>query len=190
MNLKMLRKPKPEKKTSIRLAGIIEESIVDGPGMRFVVFVQGCPHNCPGCHNPETHEQSGGALADIEKLADKIAKSACDGVTFSGGEPFEQASELAYLAERIREKRKGRKTHFISYSGYEYEELLDRSNIDDGVFNLLCAVNYLIDGRYIEDRKDYTSFYRGSGNQKIYDVTCFPNSTDAKEIKKISEMKI
>ena len=83
----------------MRIAGIIRESIVDGPGMRFVIFAQGCPHGCPGCHNPQTHDFEGGFDADVTSIMAEIEKNPLlRGVTFSGGEPFSQAGEFADLA--------------------------------------------------------------------------------------------
>ena len=73
----------------LRLAGIVRESIVDGPGIRFTVFCQGCPHGCPGCHNPETHDFKGGSDCSVDRLMEEIDKDPIlAGVTFSGGEPF------------------------------------------------------------------------------------------------------
>ena len=79
----------------IRISGIVEESIVDGPGLRYVLFTQGCPHHCPGCHNPQTHDFSGGYDADLDEIVRQIAGDPLmSGVTFSGGEPFCQAEAL------------------------------------------------------------------------------------------------
>ena len=88
----------------IRLAGIANDSIVDGPGIRYTIFVQGCPHKCKGCHNQHTHDYNGGFVKDINDLLKEIkANPLLCGVTFSGGEPFCQAKELAYLGEKIKQ---------------------------------------------------------------------------------------
>jgi anaerobic ribonucleoside-triphosphate reductase activating protein len=88
----------------LRIAGIIKESIVDGPGIRLVVFSQGCKHNCKGCHNPETHSFTGGRLINIEDILEMVKDNPLlDGITFSGGEPLEQAENFAALGERIKE---------------------------------------------------------------------------------------
>ena len=82
----------------LRIAGCISDSIVDGPGLRYTVFVQGCPHHCPGCHNPETHPFAGGYLADVEEIVRQVGEDPLlSGVTFSGGEPFCQAEALVAL---------------------------------------------------------------------------------------------
>ncbi|MCD8248802.1 MAG: radical SAM protein, partial [Lachnospiraceae bacterium] len=84
----------------LRIAGTVQDSIVDGPGLRYVIFTQGCPHHCPGCHNPQTHDFAGGSVADTEKILAAIAANLLfGGVTFSGGEPFCQAQALVPIAE-------------------------------------------------------------------------------------------
>ena len=99
----------------LRVAGTIPESIVDGPGIRYVLFTQGCPHRCPGCHNPQTHDFSGGREMTVEALlADITARPYVKAVTFSGGEPFAQPEPLAELAAGL----KARGFHLMRYSGY------------------------------------------------------------------------
>jgi len=174
---------------SIRLAGIVEDSVVDGPGVRFAVFVQGCPHSCEGCHNPEAQGFEGGFLADIRKMAEKITKSRTKKLTFSGGEPFCQAHELAEIVRLVESERPGMEMEVITYTGYLYEELLEMAKTDPGVKELLSATNYLVDGRFEKDKKTMDWFYRGSSNQRIFDVTCYPNSTKARQIERREEMK-
>ncbi|MCL2813324.1 MAG: anaerobic ribonucleoside-triphosphate reductase activating protein [Oscillospiraceae bacterium] len=173
---------------SVRLAGIIEDSVVDGPGVRLVVFAQGCPHGCKGCHNPESWDFEGGFLADIRKTAEKIVKSHIKKLTFSGGEPFCQAREFARLARLVESEARGR-LEIITYTGYLYEELLEMAKTDAGVEELLSVTNYLIDGRFEQDKKTLDWFYRGSSNQRIFDVTCYPNSTKARQIQRREDMK-
>ena len=104
----------------LRIAGTANDSIVDGPGIRFTIFTQGCPHHCEGCHNPQTHDFSGGKLADTDELLDRIRSNPLlDGVTFSGGEPFCQAEALAELGSRIRSLG----LNIVTYTGYTFEEL-------------------------------------------------------------------
>ena len=111
----------------LRIAGIVEESIVDGPGIRLTVFTQGCSHNCPGCHNPQTHDYRGGMEMDIEEIVKMVkANPMLDGITLSGGEPFDQAIACANLARRIKELG----LSVVVYSGYKYEYLLQKRNID------------------------------------------------------------
>ncbi|HAN44764.1 MAG TPA: anaerobic ribonucleoside-triphosphate reductase activating protein [Ruminococcaceae bacterium] len=150
---------------ALRIAGIIKESIVDGPGIRFVVFAQGCPHNCDGCHNPQTHDFNGGKLCEIDKLLQEIDKNPLiSGVTFSGGEPFCQAKALALLAKEV--KKRG--LNIFAYSGYTFEELVNMQN--EAVAELLSLCDVLVDGRYIKGQRNLMLKFRGSENQRIIDV--------------------
>ena len=154
-----------KKYDSIRIAGIVRESIVDGPGLRFAVFCQGCPHGCPGCHNQETHDFNGGYDCDISKIVDAVDKDPLlDGVTFSGGEPFCQPGAFSALAEEI--KKRG--LNIMAYSGYTYEELTAMK--DPEVDKLLSMIDWLVDGRFIQDQKDLTLLFRGSANQRVIDM--------------------
>ncbi|GHU34634.1 anaerobic ribonucleoside-triphosphate reductase activating protein [Clostridia bacterium] len=175
-----LQVQKPLCASSLRLAGFKEDSTTDGPGIRFVVFAQGCPHNCAGCHNPSSHSfTDGGFYADPSKLAAKIVRSNTAGLTFSGGEPFCQAASLASVAHEVRRYKS---VDLIVYTGYMYEELLSMANTDDGVHALLSEANYIVDGKFVESLKSQDWFFRGSSNQRILDVTCYPNSAKAREI--------
>ena len=150
----------------LRVNGIVEESIVDGPGMRFVVFVQGCPHNCPGCHNPETHNPSGGYLISTELLlAQFMQNPLLSGITFSGGEPFMQPGTLAGLAEQVHALGKT----VIVYTGYLVEELHELAIKDNTIGALLEQADMLIDGPYLEKFRDLDSGFKGSSNQRILD---------------------
>lgn len=163
----------------IRLAGVIKESIVDGPELRYVVFTQGCHHNCPGCQNPETHDVNGGFLTDTAKLwSDIIKNPMLRGVTFSGGEPFLWGAELGEVGEAARE----RGLTVMTYSGFTYEQLCKKAETEEGVRRLLSATNYLVDGPFILEQRNVGLLFRGSENQRILDVTCYPNSTAAKVI--------
>ncbi len=165
----------------IRLAGIVRESIVDGPGLRFVVFVQGCPHKCEGCHNPETHDFSGGSMTTTAKIWAQIEKNPMiKGVTFSGGEPFCQAQELAEIGKAARDKG----LHVMTYSGFTYDVLLKKAEEDEGVKALLAVTNYLVDGPFVLSQRDLSLKYRGSKNQRVLDITCYPNSYLAEELYK------
>jgi anaerobic ribonucleoside-triphosphate reductase activating protein len=152
---------------TIRLAGVIRESVVDGPGWRFVVFAQGCPHKCPGCHNPDTHDPAGGYDADPAVLIAEIKKNPLlRGVTLSGGEPFFQAKGLAALAREIHAMG----LDVFAYSGYTFEELLDGASKENGWLELLRECDVLIDGRYIQAQRSLNLLFRGSKNQRIIDV--------------------
>lgn len=151
--------------TTLRLAGIEPESIVDGPGVRFTVFVQGCPHDCKGCHNPATHDFAAGTektLADI--LAELDKRPYLNGVTLSGGEPFCQAEALLELAQAIRARGK----HLLAYTGYTLEELLASDN--PFVLPLLRQLDLLVDGRFILSERSLELRFRGSANQRVLDV--------------------
>ncbi|HHX73490.1 MAG TPA: anaerobic ribonucleoside-triphosphate reductase activating protein, partial [Firmicutes bacterium] len=151
----------------LRIAGLHRQSVVDGPGVRTVVFTQGCHHNCPGCHNPQTHDPQGGRLADINELAAEILSDKhVRGVTFSGGESFLQPRALAALARLL----KSRQIHLVVYSGYTFEELLKKGRQDQATAALLAACDLLIDGPYLQEQRDLSLLYRGSRNQRIIDL--------------------
>ncbi|MEO1816350.1 MAG: anaerobic ribonucleoside-triphosphate reductase activating protein [Acetobacterium sp.] len=147
----------------LRIAGVVKESIVDGPGIRLVVFAQGCRHHCQGCHNPATHDFSGGKLVDIETILDEMQKNPLlDGITLSGGEPFEQPQAFAALARRARQLG----YHVIAYSGYRYETLI--ANKDQQ--QLLEHTDLLVDGKFDITQKSLLLKFRGSKNQRIIDL--------------------
>jgi anaerobic ribonucleoside-triphosphate reductase activating protein len=149
----------------LRIAGTVEDSIVDGEGIRYTIFVQGCPHHCPGCHNPQTHDMQGGEWADTDTLLEQIASDPLlDGVTFSGGEPFCQAAVLAELGKAIHAKG----LNLVTYTGYTFETLL-QSNRPDWMA-LLAETDILIDGRFEQDKKSYECRFRGSTNQRYLDA--------------------
>ncbi len=151
----------------LNISGIEPESIVDGPGIRYVVFVQGCPHHCPGCHNPQTHDFDGGHKQDIATILQEIDKNPLlSGVTFSGGEPFCQAEALAKLGKAIKE----RGLNLICYSGYTFEELLKLGESKPEVFCLLELSDLLIDGKFILEEKSLNLPFRGSKNQRVLNV--------------------
>lgn len=149
----------------LRIAGTVNDSIVDGPGIRFTIFTQGCPHNCEGCHNPQTHSFNGGEIADTEELLAKIRSNPLlDGVTFSGGEPFCQAKVLAALGRQIHEIG----LNIITYTGYTFEQLYSGGE-KNGWRDLLEVTDYLIDGPFILEKKDWEIKFRGSSNQRYID---------------------
>lgn len=147
----------------MRISGTIHDSIVDGPGLRFVVFTQGCGHNCKGCHNPGTHDPSGGTEVPVnEIIKDMLSNPLIDGLTLSGGEPFLQPYDCAILAE----KAKGIGLNVWCYSGFTFEELLDMPEAQ----RLLSQVDVLVDGPFILEQKSLSLRWRGSANQRILDV--------------------
>ena len=133
----------------MRIANLISDSIVDGPGLRLTVFTQGCPHRCPGCQNPETHDPSGGWEVSVAELAAELDKNPLlQGLTLSGGDPFFQAEECAALAREA----KARGLDVWTYTGYTYEALRAEDRPD------LVA------------RKSYAALFRGSDNQRLIDL--------------------
>lgn len=152
----------------IRLAGIARESIVDGPGIRFTIFAQGCPHHCIGCHNPDTHDFSGGSEIHTDKLLEEIDKNPLlAGVTFSGGEPFSQPDSFNVLAKEVKK----RKLNIVIFTGYTYEELESMGNHHNtNIKALLDLTDILIDGRFLNEERDLTLQFRGSSNQRVIDM--------------------
>lgn len=148
----------------LRIAGTVSESIVDGPGLRFVVFTQGCPHGCPGCHNPQTHDFEGGREASAQELLTMLDENPLlSGVTLSGGEPICQASALVPFCREIKRRKK----NIVLYSGYTYEQLCE---MDEDVQALLDLCDLLIDGPFDLEKKSLMLHFRGSANQRVIDL--------------------
>lgn len=148
---------------ALRVAGKAPESVVDGPGLRYCLFLQGCPHGCPGCHNPETHAFSGGTQVAGERiLTDIQGNPLLRGVTFSGGEPFCQSRRLAPLAIAL----KGHGYHLMAYTGYTWEALM----ADPIHRPLLECLDLLVDGPFVQAQHTLMLPFRGSENQRIVDV--------------------
>lgn len=148
----------------LRLAAPLQEdSIVDGPGIRMVIWTQGCPHACVGCHNPQTHEmQAGFTVSTKDIIAQMRATQLQGGLTLSGGEPFLQSEELLPVVNAAKEMG----LNIWAYSGFTYEQLLS----NDKQKALLKEIDILVDGRFIESEKDYRLKFKGSKNQRIIDV--------------------
>lgn len=150
----------------MRVQAILPESIVDGPGIRFVVFTQGCPHACPGCHSPQTHDPAGGRELAPEELTAALKESLAEnpllsGVTLSGGEPFLYARELKSFA---REARANGLDVWI-YTGCTLEEILARADKDE--LALLDEADALVDGRFDAALRTLERPFTGSSNQRI-----------------------
>ncbi|MBE5938495.1 MAG: anaerobic ribonucleoside-triphosphate reductase activating protein [Lachnospiraceae bacterium] len=149
----------------LRIAGTLQDSIVDGPGLRYVIFTQGCPHHCEGCHNPDTHDFLAGKDADVDKIISQISNNKMlSGVTFSGGEPMCQAEALVPIAKEVKKMGK----HLMIYTGYVYEELLEKP--DEGIRQLLELADVLVDGPFVLAKRNLTLIYRGSENQRVIDL--------------------
>ncbi len=151
--------------TTISLYGTVPDSIVDGPGLRYAVFVQGCSHHCPGCHNPESQPAEGGTETTLAALlADIRANGLVHDVTLSGGEPFEQPEACAALAAALKREGYG----IWCYTGYLYDDLAGRT--DPAITNLLDHIDVLVDGPFVESRKSLELKWCGSSNQRLIDV--------------------
>lgn len=151
----------------IRLSGIAYESLVNGPGIRRVYFAQGCIHNCEDCFNPTTHDFQGGKLLDMEELIKDVELNPMiKGITFSGGDPLEQADKFSYMAMRF----KHRGLNIWCYTGYTFEYILEHQYEKIGWCELLKYVDVLVDGKFEREKKQINLKYRGSDNQRIIDV--------------------
>lgn len=150
--------------TTIRIAGIVNDSITDGPGLRLAIFTQGCLRGCEGCHNKHTHDPNGGKLVKAEEITGMIDRNVLlDGITFSGGEPFLQAKALSCIARYAKE----RNLSVITYTGYQWEELIS----ENGDFmSLIEYCDYIVDGRYEDSLHSMELLFKGSSNQRIIDV--------------------
>lgn len=147
----------------LKIAGIVNDSIVDGPGIRLTVFTQGCIHNCIGCHNVHTHSMEGGYDIDTEEILEMVKKNPLlDGVTLSGGEPFLQTEPLIHLSRDV----KALGLNVIAYTGYVWEDIVK----DERLFSLAKEVDYVIDGPFVSEKKSLLLNFRGSSNQRIIDV--------------------
>ena len=141
--------------------------LVNGPGLRRVFFAQGCIHNCKGCFNPDTHSFDGGELNNIDKLVEDVKQNPMlKGVTFSGGDPFEQAEEFAYMAKELKELG----INIWCYTGYTFEYILNKKKDNRSWEKLLKYIDVLVDGRFEENKKDSSLKFRGSSNQRIIDI--------------------
>lgn len=154
---------------NIRLASnITTDSIVDGDGLRVVIWTQGCRHNCKGCHNKSTHDFNGGILVDTKDIMKKLDNLTIErGVTFSGGDPFEQPKACAEIAQYAKDLG----LDVWAYTGYTYEQLIEiGTEQNEDILDFLSYIDVLVDGPFILSQKDLTLKYRGSANQRIIDV--------------------
>ena len=149
----------------MKIFGLVQDSIVDGPGFRFSCFVQGCPHHCPGCHNPESHDPAGGREMTVEEVAKELLKNPLtDGLTLSGGEPFTQPEDCLRLAKIAHEN----KLNVWSYSGWTFEYLRDQGT--EAQKALLNELDVLVDGPFLLEQRTLSLPWRGSKNQRVVDV--------------------
>ena len=170
----------------IRLATneIQRDSIVDGEGIRSVIWTQGCIHNCKGCHNPETHSFQEGIIVDVDIIKEKInSLEGQDGITFSGGDPMEQAlacSEIAKYSKKLG-------LNIWCYTGYTFEELLKKSEHIPAIKDFLNNIDVLVDGKFVLEEKSYDVVFRGSKNQRLIDVKSSLKNNEVIELGKYNQ---
>lgn len=153
----------------MNMAGFYDESISNGLGWRAVLFVSGCPHHCPGCHNPETQNYNYGTKFNKREILDRIIDNPIlKGVTLSGGEPLckENIPELLDFVKDLKTEKP--EFNIWCYSGYTLEELINRN--DEVTNEMLENIDVLVDGEFKIDKKNPTLKFRGSENQRIVDV--------------------
>ena len=149
----------------IRIAGTVNDSIVDGPGYRYTIFTQGCPHHCPQCQNPETHPFDGGRVVDTEEIIRQFRENPLlDGITLSGGDPLCQPEPCLVLAKAAHASR----LNVWAYTGYTWEALLQEA--DPARMALLQETDVLVDGPFIQAQKSLELKFCGSRNQRLIDV--------------------
>lgn len=167
----------------MKVAGIMRDSFVDGPGERYVLFVQGCNHHCRGCHNPQTWDYEDGVEFSIDELIQDMIKTfdsnpLLEGITLSGGEPFDKAGDLVKILQGVLSKAKVK--NIFCYTGYTFEDLINRSKSDKGVFELINLLDYIVDGEFDINNRCLHELYKGSTNQRIIDVKHFLATSEIK----------
>jgi len=153
----------------LHIAGVNFESTVDGPGVRAAIYFSGCPHHCPGCHNPEAHDPEYGKLATAEEslwIAQEIAKRPyVQGITLTGGDPFYANQAHVFLQAILTvlgNIAPMRKIDVWVYTGYLYRDVMDHP--------LMTLADVCVDGPFIAEKADKRLVFRGSANQRIIDV--------------------
>lgn len=151
----------------LKISGIVEESIVDGPGIRYVVFAQGCKHQCEGCHNPQTHDFNGGYEVSVDHIITELKNNPLiKGITLSGGDPFEQSIGFGVLAKKAKEEG----YHVMTYSGYTFEAISQRAHRDPAWMMLAKHTDVLVDGKFEIEKCRLDLKFIGSSNQRFIDV--------------------
>lgn len=163
---------------NLRVGGILPFSVVDGKGIRATIFVAGCSHHCPGCHNEEIQSPDAGTLMSVSEATQNLISAVSKhhkGITFSGGEPMERPHALTLLAKKLR--LQGIANIWV-YSGYTFEQIQQ----DPEKVKLLAQCDVLVDGRFVMAKKDISLAFRGSSNQRIIDVSASIGAGRAVEI--------
>lgn len=161
----------------IRLFGVANDSIVDGPGLRYSVYTQGCSHACPGCHNKDSWDFEGGYVVDTDELIEDIeSNKLINDVTLSGGDPFQQPEAVAELAKKLADKH----YNMWAYSGYTLEELIEMSKTNKNISDILEVIDVLVDGPFIESKKSLELHWKGSSNQRVIDMKAYRQTGEIK----------
>ena len=157
-----------QNKKTIRLAADLQsDSIVDGPGLRAVIWTQGCSHHCRGCQNPQTWDFEGGAEVPIDMVLEAIDELEYhDGITFSGGDPMYQPESCNIIAKYCKEKG----YNIWVYTGYNFEQLKRLAKKDPSYIDFLNNIDVLVDGKFVMKEKDLNCLFRGSRNQRLINV--------------------
>ena len=173
-----------QNKDSIRLASDLQsDSIVDGPGLRTVIWTQGCGHKCPGCQNPQTWDFEGGGEVPLDMVYEALDELEYQqGITFSGGDPMYQPYPCTEIAKYCKEKG----YNIWVYTGFTYEELMKMAKKDKIYLEFLKYIDVLVDGRFILKERDLNCLFRGSRNQRLIDV---PKTLKSKKIVLFDESK-
>lgn len=151
---------------SVKIAGAKKHSSVNGPGVRYVLFMQGCSHHCPGCQNPETHDISEGVEMEVEEVvSDILATRYLDGLTLSGGDPLFQPEASFEIARRVKESG----LDIWMYTGWTFEQIMD-GKAGQKAKEVLSFIDVLVDGPYVEALRSEDVIWRGSTNQHLVDV--------------------
>ena len=150
----------------IRLAGILPNSNANGPGLRKAFFSQGCSHGCPDCFNKHTWSFSGGVMKDCDELINEtLDETYLSGVTFTGGDPFDQPEPFAYMAKAFKDK-----LNIWAYTGYTWEQLIKLAETNIHIKTMLDCIDVVVDGPFIKEKHSDQIEFRGSTNQRIIDV--------------------
>ncbi|MBQ2764325.1 MAG: anaerobic ribonucleoside-triphosphate reductase activating protein [Firmicutes bacterium] len=161
----------------VQIAALMNDSIVDGPGLRYAIYVQGCPHRCKGCHNPQTHPFDGGTEMDTEDIWNEIEENLLlSGITLSGGDPLCQPKPMAEIAKKAKESG----LSVWCYTGYLFEDLI--KDQDDDIMALLRYTDVLVDAPFVLEERTLELPFRGSKNQRLVDV---PRSLEDGKVKEI-----
>ena len=148
----------------LRVLDIVMDTVVDGPGLRASIYLAGCYHKCPGCHNPQSWDMNGGKEMEVDEIVEILKQSGHTKFTITGGDPFYQPTGLLELVVRIKKEIPG--SNIWCYTGFLFEDLLDREEM----VLILKNIDVLVDGPFIQELRDETLMYRGSSNQRILEI--------------------